>query len=181
MGRGITDAIGDKSRHMWENTKNHMVKGVRAGAAIGAALGVVGLFLFTSVASGGLGAILGGMLFAGIGGGFLGSVSGLGIGGAFGALKGALTRTRPDGDHIVQEAVAEGQSKLPMPEQQQGQVVSAPAQGQMPAAAVADLREMTRTLNEIKANQGAATQGAASPVSWRDRVQTQQPAVAPQR
>lgn len=156
MADGIFSKLAQKTGHVFGQMGGLLVKGLRIGAAIGALVGV-------GVAFAALGftmpLLVWGAVAAGAGG-MLGGLTGGAIGSALGTLKGVFTRAKPDGDKIIEDAVAKGmqpssagvEQLQAMPAMSQSiprQIIRPQAQpvGKITPTTLSDLQQMTAELN----------------------------------
>lgn len=206
MAESVSQKIGNKSGHIFNQGMMWLKKGAQIGAVIGAVAAVGSLFLAANVASMGLINVAIAAAGYGLVGAAGGAVAGLCSGGIFGTLKGMLTRPKPNGEQIMQDALnCEKPHVDVLTPAQEPQVAQQPEQAQapqqptanasaLPQEALAELNAMTKTLNEIQANaqvasqsqqteqlQPAAQASAAVPANWQQRVQPQPEATVRER
>ena len=163
MADGIFSKFGNKIRHTFSQMGSLLGKGLKYGGAIGAVVGA-GVAIWATAGAGLIPVLLWGA-FGGLLGGHTGGIIGGTIGGALGTLKGFVTRPKPDGDQIIEKAVAEGTLQKPAAGVEQAPSVSQPLQTISPQAPT-DLQGLTAALKESH----ATAPSAQAPTSWQQRM-----------
>lgn len=204
MPQSALQKIGNKSGHMYRNVMQGMKRGMQLGIVGGAILGVGALFVTANIATMGSASLIMGVASYSVLGAAYGMTGGVGIGAILGSAKGLLTRPKPNGEQILENAVAcsqekeaqQGQEPVVQPEvpavkmaQQQGLVATkSPAiDGRptnppaLPKDASNQLKEMTQTLSQMQTdaqtNAPAAPNAAQTPAPTVDGSQTAAPQV----
>lgn len=128
MANRVTEKTGHVLGQVWMGLKRGAQIGAIGGALIGIGMLVAGTAAVTIPA----------LVGYTIAGGVIGSLCGMNTGGFVGGIKGLLTRAKPKGDAIMQEANACAQDGVEQ-QPQQGQEQAAPAPQVAPAPAPQDL------------------------------------------
>lgn len=167
-----------KLGHVFHHLGTGLKTGARIGAIVGVGLGVFTLLASTSILTMGASNIIMGVVGYALGGALSTGITGALLGGTWGAIKGIVTPSRPDGEAIMREAencrLENAQQQGAAPEVPQQAVAQ---QTEIPPAAMQDVQQMTQQLNQLQAA-GAASAAPQQAGNWQQRVQQQSPNAA---
>ncbi|MCH2547893.1 MAG: hypothetical protein MK052_09840 [Alphaproteobacteria bacterium] len=183
MPQNIFQKTGNQAAHVTQRIKMGIRTGARVGAIAGAAIGVGALFVTANVMTMGSANLLVGMASFALAGSVGGAIGGMSLGGVAGAVRGLLTRPKPNGDQITDNALECGKdAEQPAPPEKQKGAAPTVAQTRANATqpkqrasglsqeAMDEVTNLTRQMNQSHVGNVPAQAAAPAQESWQART-----------